>query len=762
MLPPDADVTPAVALGDLDGDGDLDALIGNYGQDRLYLNDGSGFYVDAPAQLPAVLDTTYAVALGDADGDGDLDALIGNYGPNRLLLNDGSGLFSDATSQLPTVPGITNAIALGDVDGDLDALIGKGQPGGGEPNRLYLNNGAGLFADAASQLPPFYGVTVGLALGDVDGDGDLDLLAGNLGPSFGPDRLYLNDSTGTFSDATSQLPPQAVSGGTLDVALGDIDGDGDLDALIGRSGPNRLYLNGGSGVFADATSQLPAVGGNSHALALGDVEGDGDLDLVIGGGYPGQTRLFVNDGSGTFTDASSQLPALLVGIYGIALGDVDGDADLDALIGNDGQDRLYLNDGAGFYADTGPHTTVMDDTQALALGDVDGDGDLDALIGNAGQSRLHLNDGTGGFLDATAQIPAISADTRALALGDVDGDAALDAVLGNAGQSRLYLNDGAGVFRDATSQVPAISADTRALALGDLDGDGDLDALIGDSGQQERLYLNGGAGVFADASAQFPASNDDTRSLVLADVDGDGDLDAWAGNATFGLPSSAIRLYLNDGTATFVVASSQLPPTSGATHALAPGDVDEDGDLDAFAGNGILGPLPGSARDVLLLNDGSGAFSDATSLFPAIPDETRALALGDVDGDGDLDAVVGNYEQSSRLPVFNLTRQLAWRGIPRIGKPLILDLYGPTLGAWFLGFSFGTANLPIPPLGTLRLAPASLSFLLGGLFDGQGRAAVTVPVPANPAFVGVPVYWQAVVVGPARFTNLEVTTATDL
>lgn len=101
MLPPDASGTRGVALGDVDGDLDLDALIGNSGQDGLYFNDGNGVFADASGNLPADSSNSFAVALGDVDGDLDLDALIGNFGQDRQYLNDGSGVFADATGNLP-------------------------------------------------------------------------------------------------------------------------------------------------------------------------------------------------------------------------------------------------------------------------------------------------------------------------------------------------------------------------------------------------------------------------------------------------------------------------------------------------------------------------------------------------------------------------------------------------------------------------------------------------------------------------------------
>ena len=818
MVPSEADPTRAIALGDVDGDGDLDALIGNEGEpSRLLRNDGSGDFTDAPSPFTAIPDTTRGAALGDVDGDGDLDAFLANSGEYRLYLNGGAGVFTYAPFQLPAIPGPATSVALGDVDGDgdLDAFLGISSGGGLsiplEQNRLYLNDGSGVFADATAQVPPLFSHTQSVALGDVDGDGDLDALIGNSNAASAlgaTDRLYLNNGTGAFADAPYALPP--VPPLTTAIALGDVDGDGDLDAVFGRSGyfpqADLLLLNGGSGLFADATSQLPAVLGQSTAVALADVDGDADLDALIGD-YEGSNRLYRNDGAGVFADATAEIPATLDETRAVAPGDVDGDGDLDALIGvYEGPNRLFLNDGSGGFSDaTGQVPSVPDDTYAIALGDVDGDGDLDVLSGNVPyppeQDRLSLNDGAAGFTDASSQLPAILGYTQAVATGDVDGDGDLDALLVNYGQADfLFLNAGMGAFANAPSQLPAIVAQSTSVSLGDVEGDGDLDAWIGNHGQN-RLYLNNGSGGFTDATSQIPAHLESTRAIAVGDVDADGDLDALIGNGYSSAQPD--RLYVNDGGGSFADATSQLPAILGFTQALALGDVDGDGDPDALIGN-----YEEPTR--LYLNDGSGLFADAPAQLPVNVDPTVALALGDVDGDGDPDALIGNYEEPARLYVndgsglfadatpelpatvadaravalgdldgdgdldvwigdegsdrllLNLTRQLAWRGLPRTGKPLTLDLYGPPSGSWILAWSVGPASVPIPPFGTLRLNPLFLYLSGAGSLDAQGRASIPFAVPQSPALVGASLYWQAVVGAPFALTNLEITTATNL
>ncbi|HET6204992.1 MAG TPA: FG-GAP-like repeat-containing protein [Planctomycetota bacterium] len=823
MLPGDADYTWAVALGDVDGDGDLDALLGNGGSmvgqpNRLYVNGGTGAFADVtPTNLPTLTDVTYSVSLGDLDGDGDLDAFVGNIGQDRLHLNDGTGIFTDATAtNLPALVDSTYAAALGDVDGDgdLDAFVGNGSL---QQDRLHLNDGTGVFTDAsATNLPAFLGGTRAIALGDVDGDGDLDAFLGSVGP---PNRLYLNGGTGVFTNVTATNLPFTGPGYTFAVAFGDVDGDGDLDAFLGKGsnvadalllnggtgvfayappanfptlfdattgvalgdvdgdgdldvlvgntdyasgggpGQNRLYRNGGTGVFADVTAtSLPALPQATQAVALGDMDGDGDLDALVGNGPYGaaqQNRLQLNDGTGVFTDVTAaNLPALLDSPRAVALGDVDGDGDLDGLFGGDLSHRLDLNNGSGVFADaTAQLPPLTGGTYSIALGDVDGDGDLDVYVGSGGQDRLYLNGGTGVFTDATAtNLPALLDVTGSVALGDVDGDGDLDVFVGNGGQDRLYLNGGTGVFADATAtSLPALLDNTVDVALGDVDGDGDLDAFVANYGQ-ESLLLNGGTGVFTDVTGtNLPALLDNTRAIALGDVDGDSDLDALAGNL-----QGQNRLLLNGGTGVFTDATAaNLPALVDLTFAVALGDMDGDGDLDAF-----VGIYQGQNR--LHLNGGTGIFTDATGAnLPALLDNTNAVALGDGDGDGDLDVLVGNYFGQSRLYT-NLSRGLAWVGIPRTGKPLELEVRGPGGGPWVLGASLASANLLLPPFGALRLDPSTLFLVGGGALDSQGRASVSFLVPSNPFLVGVSVYWQAVVGAPLLFTNLEITTATNL
>lgn len=665
-------------LGDVDGDGDLDLVVGGDSLPKqLYLNNGTGTpWAGARAvALQGTGDDTSALALGDVDGDGDLDLVAGTYNrPNQLYLNNGTSnpWLGVAPTELVAPHDNSAALALGDVDtdGDLDLVVGNQA----QPDRLYLNNGT---------IAPWQGVapidisgvldnTFALALGDVDGDGDLDLVVGNYGRS----RLYVNNGTGNPWQGTKPLEIASSGVTTEALALGDVDTDGDLDLVIGdRSGPSQLYMNNGTGDpwRNVAGIALPAATGQAVAVALGDVDTDGDLDLITGGGSR-PNSLHLNNGTAQPWQGASaiNLAAASEGTAALALGDVDADGDLDFVAGNTDQpSRLYLND-IQVHPWRGARAVELssadNDTTAVALGDVDGDGDLDLVTGSRAQpERLHLNTGTATPWGSGSPVDLSPPgdDTEALALGDVDSDGDLDLVVGNYNwPDRLYLNNGTPSPWQGVDPVDLSTSpdNTQALALGDVDRDGDLDLVVGNFGQPTRLYRNNGTANpwRGERPIDISTARDRTEAIVLGDVNGDGDLDLVVGN--FGQPS---RLYLNNGTADpwRSVTPFELPAPGARTQALALGDLDGDSDLDLVVGN------LGQPTQMYLNNGTSSPWQDVAPIsLPAAESSVIALAIVDLNGDGDRDLVVGAHGTPSQL-YLNPGAAGSWEGVSALALP---------------------------------------------------------------------------------------------
>ena len=678
-----------VDLGDLDGDGDLDAFTTKWDANRVWLNDGAGFF-SIDQNLGS--ENSRGAALGDLDGDGDLDIYVANFGAaNGVWINQGNAQGgTTGTFSLTHSVGLsnTNDVELGDLDGDgdLDALAANY----GQSSRVWLNDGTGMFA-AAQDLPSADSFAV--ALGDLDGDGDLDAVEANYKS---PQGIYLNDGSGSFSAHPS--PPPLTTDPTRDVEMGDLDGDGDLDLLVVQTYQsmfqygNAIWLNDGAGTFTQhqELDDEPSYGG-----ALGDLDADGDLDawIVIGAGDGGPATIWINDGTGTMTQRQSTAS---YDSFNVSLGDLDGDGDLDAFIANEGASVVWFNLKQGQVTGVAPNpntlsaplTTTMTITTDVAVnagsvttqtvavhggfhGHMDGVFSFGSVIFDPAedlhpgelvrttvttdviangmplvgpyiwQFRTAVESGRGWFVDSGQTL---GDDTgRTAELGDLDGDGDLDVFVSNYNQANTaWLNDGSGTYQQVWTDTVSSGSWPFGMALGDLDGDGDLDVYEAAMWSNDRVLLNNGDGTFSHGQS---IGSSDGRRVELADLDGDGDLDAFVATASNSNPPN--RVYLNDGTGTLVGGQSM---SNRRSQGVALGDLDGDGDLDAFVANIGYGTPPEGPNEVWL-NDGDGTFTNTEQSLGFA--ESQSVALGDLDGDGDLDAFVANQDSEPNTVWFN-------------------------------------------------------------------------------------------------------------
>jgi hypothetical protein len=327
-----------------------------------------------------------------------------------------------------------------------------------------------------------------VSMGDLDGDGDLDLVLAKGRHTPILDRVLLNDGKGGF--VGSDLGP--VADRTYTAALADVDGDGDLDVLTSNDTPDKklVFLNDGKGKF-DVAGTWGVPEWSTRNASLADLNGDSKID-VIAANRPGPSFVCLNEGAGRFASACIPIPAKSA--TSIVPGDFDKDGHVDLAVPSrdGGQSHVYFNDGKAGFGRTAPFGPPDAAARVGAAADFDGNGSLDLVVGDekAASMVVYLNDGKGNFT-AGFRVADRAKVPYAIAAGDLNGDRRPDIVLGyTSGPHSLFFNDGTGrQFTQTTFGDEKGSA--YGFALGDINRDGYPDIALARSGAPNVLYLSG-------------------------------------------------------------------------------------------------------------------------------------------------------------------------------------------------------------------------------------------------------------------------------
>ena len=343
-----------------------------------------------------------------------------------------------------------------------------------------------------------------------------------IGKFLAPNEVWLNGATaeglpsGSFRNSGQTLGANA----TRDVALADLDGDFDRDAFVVNSGGfatshNKVWLNDGSGAFSDSGQNLGTF--DSQGVALVDLDGNSNVDAFVVNGSGQANKVWLNDGSGTFSDSGQNLGTF--DSQGVVWWDLDGDSDIDVFVvnGSEQANKVWLNDGNGVFSDSG-QTLGDSNSQGVALADLDGDSDRDAFVvnGSGEVNKVWLNDGNGVFSDSGQTLG--DSNSQGVALADLDDDSDWDAfvVNGSSQANKVWLNDGNGVFSDSGQTLGDFNS--QDVALADLDGDSDVDAFVANVGgaveKGSRVWINNGSGIFIDSGQELESSS----AVALSDL----------------------------------------------------------------------------------------------------------------------------------------------------------------------------------------------------------------------------------------------------
>src|SRR5215204_4976477 len=374
------------------------------------------------------------------------------------------------TSTIGTTYGYTNRVELADINRDnlADVLFANGgkydMPGKPDHSKVFLNQGSDQsFEGATRQVLPKAMLARVIKVRDVNADGSPDIFVGTTFQT--QSQLYLGDGSGEFTNVTSTHLPK-IKASVGDLEFGDVDGDGDLDAVLanwGKGSPmlsdggrTMLWLNDGTGHFTDATeARMPdALVQFSWELEFADVDNDYDLDVLVSCKVCGGSFLFENDGTGAFTDVSqAKLPKFINNCDFEAM-DINGDEYLDLATINDGiasTEHIFLNDRHGSFNDA--TARLWPDSENLGFDenmdtflDFDSDGDADLLVGSLdGPDRLHRNNGSGKLKLVNDQFQYILGETNGtlgIAVADLNSDCKLDVVQAqgeSAWPEKVYL-----------------------------------------------------------------------------------------------------------------------------------------------------------------------------------------------------------------------------------------------------------------------------------------------------------------------------------
>lgn len=606
----------SVFAADLDGDGDMDIISASMEDNKVawYEQDEQGNFT--VHSVSTEVEEAQCVHAADLDGDGDADIIASGKNGLWCFENEGNGIFTPMNIFLFAF--YSGIITTADMDGDCDLDVVVAFSEGDANNSIEWYENSDEWAWPVHVVDSiYYPDWISVDAGDMDGDGDIDIIALESSGWWGSGEMSLFENTG--DDIFSK---HVISNGGIAVFLEDIDGDDDLDIVSEDLNHPAWHENIGNNEFI--THQISSELFGYGVIAV-DMDDDGDIDILADTGpvndYPHDLCWFENDGSNNFP--SCNIIENDIALSSVFASDIDMDGDMDIVVAENDNVSLFNNNGEQDFEELELTKTAFQATNAV-YSDMDGDGDMDVVSRYANTIAWYENDGNQQFTTHIVE-ESVYINNHTLYAEDIDGDNDVDIIYGFDDAIFCSKNNGAGSFLNY--KICQYFNSVESFFIDDLDQDEDLDILV--SYQDSfKWYENNGTGYFSEHNISNFDPDIKIRGICSADLENDGDMDILVAKSG---DLYAIYCNYNDGTQNFS-EFPVFPGVYGDAGAITAKDFDLDGDMDFIYSSNTTQILCSQISNYNFLAQTLSVTGDFSSFFAQ-----------DLDMDGDDDILITDF-----------------------------------------------------------------------------------------------------------------------
>ncbi|CAF3155869.1 unnamed protein product [Rotaria sp. Silwood2] len=636
----------SMAVGDLNNDQRLDIVVANSDSNSIgiFFSYGNGTFENPTTLFTGFSSQPQSVAIGDFNNDNLLDIVVANRKSHSIGIFFGYGN-KTFTSQMTISTGSSSpqSVGVGDFNNDngLDITIASPDT---QNIGVIFGYGDGRFSNHITYSTGYDSNPFSIAVGDFNNDNRLDIgvtnkNTGNLG-------IFLGYGNGSF--IKQSVYSTGIHSSPISIAIGDFNGDNNLDVATANSRSSNIgiFLGNGDGSFAAQITYSNTSFHQPYSLTVGDFNKDTRLDIAFVDRSFSLVGILLGYGNGSvelqnpYDLGSLSLPMSVI------IGDFNADAKLDIVVAlyGDGDIIVRLGYGDGDFktsqilsAGSGPQP------RSMAVADFNNDKHLDIVLAywRSNSIGVLLGYGNGSFTNATTYSTGAGSRPQAVAIGDFNNDNKLDIIVANSlhGNVGIFLGYGNGSFEAQRKIEAGDESSPFSIAVGDFNNDSQLDVVVANFLFENVVILLGdGNGDFPISRAYFTDTGFMPYSIAVGDFNNDNILDIVVVDVT----GNAVGVFLGNGNGRFSNQKiSYIGDESSSQSALAVGDFNNDSRLD------VVVAISSSIKVYVLFGHGNGSFTSSVIYFLDTNADPRAIVVDDFNNDMRPDIAVANYRSHS-------------------------------------------------------------------------------------------------------------------